>query len=307
MVELREILSYLEKYKDIKLLRKGQVDPGLTIKGPKNIEEALPENICFISQKYKDKAGDLLSQCKASLVILEESLNINFEDLAPHYYIYASPNAKKTILDIANKFFYSTKKPVIHATAVIEEGAIIGKNTYIGPYAYIESGAVISDNCFIGSHVFISSSVRIGNNVTIKPHAVIGGDGFGFVKGEKGSYVQLPHFGQVFIEDDVYIGSCTCIDRGTFGDTYIRKGVKIDNLVHIAHNVDIGENTLVIASSMIAGSVKIGRDCWIAPCVAVRNGLHIGESALVGLGSVVVKPVEPGTTVMGVPAKPLEK
>lgn len=307
MVQLSQILSRLKDFRDVRLLRRGDVGSDTLITGPKNIEEALPENICFLSQKYKNKVHELLLRCKASLIILDESLKSDVENLPTHYYIFISPNAKKTILELSKEFFYHTKKPVIHPTAIIEQGAMIGKNTYIGPYTYIESGAVIKDNCFIGSHVYISSSVRIGNNVTIKPHAVIGGDGFGFVKGDLGSYEQLPHFGCVFIEDDVYIGSCTCIDRGTFGDTYIRKGVKIDNLVHIAHNVDIGENTLVIASSMIAGSVKIGKDCWIAPCVAVRNGLQIGQNAFVGLGSVVVKPVDSGATVMGVPAKPLEK
>lgn len=299
MVQLSEILYRLKNFKDVRLLRRGDVGSDTLITGPENIKEALPENICFLSQKYKNKVSELLLRCKASLIILDESLKSDVENLPTHYYIFISPNAQKTILELSKGFFYHAIKPVIHPTAVIEQGAMIGKITHTGPYTYIESGDVINDNYFIGSHFYISSSVRIRNKVTIKPHTVIGGDGSRFVKGELSGYEQLSYFGCVLIEDDVYIGSCNCIDRGTFIDMYIRKGVKIDNLKHIAHNVRIGEKNLVITSSRIAGSVKIGKDCWIASCAGVRKGLQIGQNAFVGLGSVVVKSVDSGTPLWG--------
>ena len=132
-------------------------------------------------------------------------------------------------------------------------------------------------------------------------------DGFQYIKDADGGLIKFPHFGNVILEDDVEIANNTCIDRGALSNTIIRKGVKIDNLVHIAHNVEIGENTQVIALSMIAGSVKIGKDCWISPSSCIKNQLTIGDNVLIGMGAVVISDVESDSIMVGNPAKLLRK
>jgi UDP-3-O-[3-hydroxymyristoyl] glucosamine N-acyltransferase len=143
----------------------------------------------------------------------------------------------------------------------------------------------------------------IGDDVIIGHNCTIGGPGFGHVLEHDGTRWRVPHIGRVVIEDDVQIGSNTCIDRGCLGDTIIRKGARIDNLVHIAHNVEIGENACIVAGAVICGSVKIGRDAWIAANATVRNGVTVGAGAVVGLMANVVKDVAPGATVIGNPAR----
>ena len=146
------------------------------------------------------------------------------------------------------------------------------------------------------------------NNVTIEHGAVIGSDGYGYSRAKDGTIEHFPHIGGVHIGDNVYIGANTCIDRGSLGDTVIGKGSKIDNLVHIAHNVIIGENVMVIANSMIAGSVNVGlNNSWIAPSASILNQKSIGEGSTVGIGAVVLKDVEAKTVVTGVPARPLKQ
>ena len=191
-------------------------------------------------------------------------------------------------IDVCNHFFPNERMAGnnIHPTAIL--------------------GSVeLGQNIDIGAHVVIDHTI-IGDNVTIQPGAVIGSDGFGFDhanRGEQGELIRFPHYGNVIIENDVEIGANAVIDRGTLGSTIIRKGVKIDNLVHVAHNADIGEHTALVAHSMIAGSVTIGAGSWIAPHAAIRQQQTLGKGVLVGLGAVVVTDVEDGQTVVGVPAK----
>ena len=156
---------------------------------------------------------------------------------------------------------------------------------------------VIGNGCDIHPSVVIYPNVVIGDGVIIKANSVIGGDGFGYYNGMK-----LPNFGRVVIFDNVHIGSCTCIDRGTLGDTIIESGVHIDNLVHIAHNVHLMEGSTVIANSMVAGSTVIGKNAWIAPSASIRNGISIGANSIVGLGAVVSSRVGDDAIVLGNPA-----
>ena len=138
-------------------------------------------------------------------------------------------------------------------------------------------------------------------------NSVIGGVGFGYAQDElTKQYVRFPHYGRVIIHNNVSIGNNTCIDRGSLSDTIMHDGVKIDNLVHIAHNVKIGKNTLIIANAMIAGSVIIGENCWIAPSSCIRNGITIGDNVTVGLASTVTKNIGSSQTVMGSPAVSIE-
>ncbi|HET9865725.1 MAG TPA: UDP-3-O-(3-hydroxymyristoyl)glucosamine N-acyltransferase, partial [Nitrospira sp.] len=191
----------------------------------------------------------------------------------------------------------------IHPTAVIDPEARIADDVYIGPYAVV-GRCDVGTGSVIHAHVTLYDGVRIGRNVTIHAGTAVGTDGFGYSRAPDGSLEHFPHVGGVVIEDEVEIGSNTCIDRGTLGDTTIREGTKVDNLVHIAHNVTVGRHALVIAHAMIGGSTVIGDGAWVAPSSAIRDGVRIGDGATIGIAAVVVKNVDPGETVMGVPARP---
>lgn len=147
--------------------------------------------------------------------------------------------------------------------------------------------------------------IKMGIGIKIGKGTIIGADGFGYERNEKNELEFFPHIGGVIIEDDVEIGCNVCIDRGVLGDTIIHKGVKIDNLVHIAHNVEIGKHTAIIANAMIGGSVKIGSYSWIAPSASILNGVTIGNNVIIGMGAVVLKDISDGETWAGVPAKKL--
>lgn len=177
------------------------------------------------------------------------------------------------------------------------------KSCYVGPGVHVAEDVEIGENVRLIGNIFIYSGIKIGNNVIIKPNTTIGGEGF-----EKEYDPQMdctwhwPHMASVIIEDNVQIGSCVCIDRGMFKDTIIRRGVMLDNLIHVAHSVEIGENARIVASTMIAGSVKIGARAWVATSV-IKNGITLGDECFIGLGSVVVKDVPAGKLAFGVPAK----
>lgn len=181
----------------------------------------------------------------------------------------------------------------------------LGSTVQLGPGVVIGSSVELGDNVSIGpntclANCTIADGVRIGANCTI------GLPGFGYERDEDGKYWRFPHLGRVVIARDVEIGSNTCIDRGAIGDTVIERGVKIDNLVHIAHNVVLRENVVVIANSMVAGSVAVDANAWIAPSAAIKNKVVIGHGSVVGLGAVVLKDVAPHAVVVGNPARVLD-
>jgi UDP-3-O-[3-hydroxymyristoyl] glucosamine N-acyltransferase len=188
----------------------------------------------------------------------------------------------------------------------------------ISPDARIGSRVRLSAGVVIGPHVAIGNDVTVGpnstivnttiaSNVSIGANCSIGLRGFGYEKRPDGTLIRFPQLGRVSIESDVEIGSNVCIDRGALGVTQVCSGSKIDNLVHIAHNVYIGRNTLVIANTMIGGSTHIGDGVWLAPSAALMNKISVGDNAVVGLGAVVTRNVEEGATVVGNPARRLEK
>ncbi|MBX9801211.1 MAG: UDP-3-O-(3-hydroxymyristoyl)glucosamine N-acyltransferase [Caulobacteraceae bacterium] len=193
-------------------------------------------------------------------------------------------------------------QPGAHPTAVVDPSAeidltaSIGANCSVGRHCKVGAGSILHPN------VVLYDKVRLGDNVVVHSGTVIGSDGFGYERGEDGEFEKFPHVGGVLIESDVEIGSNTSIDRGALADTIIRRGAKIDNQIHISHNVVIGRATAVIAQSMLGGSVEIGDYGWVAPSACVMNQRKLGARSTVGLQALVVKDVPSGTTVMGSPA-----
>ncbi|MCL2389405.1 MAG: UDP-3-O-(3-hydroxymyristoyl)glucosamine N-acyltransferase, partial [Elusimicrobia bacterium] len=189
----------------------------------------------------------------------------------------------------------------IGANAVIEENVTVGEGTKIFPNVYIGAGSKIGANCIIYPNVSIMQRTVVGNRVIINPGVSIGGDGFGFVKaGDK--ITKIPQIGHIEICDEVEIGANTAIDRATFGITKIGKGTKIDNLVQIAHNVQIGENSFIISQVGIAGSTKVGNNVTLAGQVGVIGHLNIGDGAIVVSQGGVSKDVPAGAVISGSPA-----
>lgn len=192
-------------------------------------------------------------------------------------------------------FEWSDAEPVVHPTARIGRNVVLGRGVVVG------AGTIIYHNVVIGDEV------QIGAGCVIKSCAVIGEEGFGFERDAAGAAVRLPHLGNVLIGDNVEVGSLTTVCRGTLGDTVLRDGAKIDDHVHIAHNVFVDHHAFVIACAEVSGGVKVGARSWIAPNASVMNQISIGEDAVIGLGAVVRKSVPDGTVVVGNPAKPLTK
>jgi len=187
--------------------------------------------------------------------------------------------------------------------AFIAKGAVIGKNVALFPGAYIDSEVVIGNNCYIGSGVRLMGSVKVGNDVIIRENTVIGSDGLTTRRDEYGKVVTIPQFGGVTIEDNVQIGALTVIAKGAIDDTVIHSGCCIDNSCFISHNVQLGEDTLVVGETIMFGSSSTGKQALISGNSTVRDGTPIGEKAVVGMGAVVVKPVPDGAVVKGNPAK----
>jgi UDP-3-O-[3-hydroxymyristoyl] glucosamine N-acyltransferase len=222
----------------------------------------------------------------------------------------------------ALEVFYPPQRPPagIHPTAVIAADAKLGRNPSIGPYVVIEAGATIGDDCilksfvmiypgakigdrfFAHSHAVVRENVRIGNDVILQNGVVIGGDGFGFAPCPDGTYYKILQTGIVVIEDGVEIQSNSCIDRAAVGETRLRRGVKVDNLVQVAHGCDIGENSLLCSQVGISGSVKLGRNVILTGQVGVAGHLTIGDHVIATPQTGVPSDVPPHTTISGTPS-----
>ena len=211
-------------------------------------------------------------------------------------------------------------KSGIEQPSVISENVTYGENLYLGSFSYVGKNVVIGNNvkiypnCFIGDNVFLGdncilfagvkiySETEIGNNCAFHSGCVIGSDGFGFAPTDEGTFTKIPQIGNVIIEDDVDVGANTTIDRATLGSTIIRKGVKLDNHIQIAHNVEIGENTVIAAQTGIAGSTKIGNNCMIGGQVGFAGHIVIGNNVRIQAQSGVGRNVNDGEVLQGSPA-----
>ena len=310
MATIKEIGDWFNS-KGNDILLSGDLNREIT--APRAIEIASENQISFIGQKYKTEFLEIINSSKCELIILDISLveNSEKENLPKNKSYIFSRNPKQDIVEYCKFFLEFEATPTqssISPSAQIDNSLEYKGVVTIGSSVVIEKDVKLGVNCKIGANTVIYKGTIIGDNVEIGSNNTIGGVGFGYAQNQSTKeYAQFPHFGSVIIQNNVSIGNNTCIDRGSLSDTIIGEGVKIDNLVHIAHNVKLGKNTLVIAHAMIAGSVTIGENCWIAPSSCIRNGIKIGDNVTVGLASTVTKDVIDNAIVTGSPAVPIEE
>ena len=296
-------------------LIKGRVegDKDAKVSSFAKIEEGHEGAISFLSNK---KYLHYIYETKSSVVLVDESLalerNVNFTLIR----VKSAYEAVAQLLQL-----YESMKPRkrgISDLAFIDPTAAIGEDCYIGPFAYIGPKCVIGDNSIIHPHAALGDNVIVGKNTEIHSNAVIyhdckvgnrcilhagcviGADGFGFAPSENG-YDKIPQIGIVTIEDDVEIGANTCVDRSTMGSTFIRNGVKLDNLVQIAHNTDIGANTVMSSQVGVAGSTKVGEWCMFGGQVGISGHITIGNKVMLGAQSGVPGSIKDGQQLIGTP------
>ncbi len=281
------------------------------------IESGKPGSLCFLANpKYEH----YLYTCKASIVIINRTFELREPVSATLIRVDDSYQAIASLLELFNTMKASMKKGRSWRASVAWS-AKLGKRVYVGPGAVISKKSAIGDFTQIYPQVFIGENVRIGkncilysgvkvyqgcvigDNCIIHANTVVGSDGFGFAPVEDGSYKKIPQTGNVVIEDNCEIGANTVVDRATMGSTFVRKGVKIDNLVQIAHNVDVGSNTVIAGQAGIAGSVKIGKGCQIGGQVGISGHLSIADGARIAAQSGIIGTVKQENSVlMGSPA-----
>lgn len=284
-------------------------DGSIEISGPRSIEEATRTQIAFIGNKYRGNVQSKLTMSNSSCVIIDAGFSgkIDLKEISGKAVIW-SEKPKEDLVAFCSQYLGFGKPSgvsLVHESACIHESSTIGSRPNVGANVVIEGNVVIGDSVIIGANTVIKANTLIGDDVEIGSCNVIGGVGFGYNQDDSGEYHQFPHFGKVILRDSVHIGNNTSIDRGSLSDTILAESVKVDNQVHIAHNVKIGRNSLIIANAMIAGSVTIGENCWVAPSSCIRNAVSIGNNVTVGLAATVTKDVADNETVMGSPAMPL--
>lgn len=303
----------------IATLIKGKIvgDPDSIASQVAKIEEAVDGSLSFIANpKYEE----YLYSTKASVIIVNDTLEVKGDIKPTLIRVKDAYSSFAFVLEKYNEMSRSGKRG-IEQPSYISKNASIGKDVYVGAFTYIGENVIIGDGvkifpgCYIGDNVVINvdskifsgvkiySGCSLGCRVVIHSGSVIGGDGFGFAPQKDGIYKKIPQIGNVIIEDDVEIGSNTTIDRATMGSTIIRKGVKLDNLIQIAHNVEIGENTVIAAQTGVSGSTKVGKNCIIGGQVGIVGHIHIADGTRINAQSGLSKSITTSnTTLTGSPA-----
>ena len=288
-------------------------DEQATVSSFAKIEEGKPGAISFLSNP---KYAHYIYDTQSSVVLVDEALQLEHEVKATLIRVKSAYEAVARLLQL-----YESMKPKrqgIDPLAFIAPTAEVGEGCYVGAFAYIGDGAKVGKGCQIHPHAVVCENVsvgddcilypnavvyhgcRLGSRVTLHAGCVIGADGFGFAPTANG-YDKIPQIGIVTIEDDVEIGANTCVDRSTMGSTYVRKGVKLDNLVQIAHNTDIGENTVMSAQVGVAGSTKVGQWCMFGGQVGLAGHISVGNHVNLGAQSGVPSSLDDNQTLIGTP------
>ena len=279
------------------------------------IEEGIEGSLTFLSNpKYQN----YIYSSQATIIIVNKNFEPEHEITTTLIKVEDAYSAFSKLLEYYNQV--KLMKSGIEQPSVISENVTYGENLYLGSFCYvgknvtigndvkiypnsfIGDNVTIGDNCVIFAGVRIYSESIIGNNCTLHSGTIIGSDGFGFAPQEDGTYSKIPQIGNVILEDNVEVGSCTTIDRATLGSTIIRKGVKLDNQIQIAHNVEIDENTVIASQTGIAGSTKIGKNCLIGGQVGIVGHITIGDGVRIQAQSGIGKSLKDGEVVQGSPA-----
>lgn len=296
---------------------KGEIEgnPDVEVTNISKIEEGKPGTLSFLSNPKYEK---YIYETQASIVLVNKDFKAEKPISATLIRVENAYDSFASLLEL-----YQQAKPQksgIHKLASVNESAVIGENVFIGDFTVVESGVKIGNGAKIYPQVYLGDGVEIGEGTMIYPGvkvyegckigknciihsgAVIGADGFGFAPQPDKSYKKIPQIGIVVIGDNVEIGANTCIDRATMGSTVIAEGVKLDNLIQVAHNVEIGQNTAMAAQTGIAGSAKIGKNNVFAGQVAIVGHITIGDDIKVGGQSGIMRDVKDGELLQGSPA-----
>lgn len=292
-------------------------DPQVKVSSVAKIENGKPGNICFLANPKYEK---YLYTSKASIIIINKEFCPK-EKIEPTLILVDNAyEAVASLLDLLNslkrsnrsgrawssKIAWSSrigKKVYIGDFSIVGKKSRVGAGTQVYPQVYVGHGVSIGENCVLYPGVKIYDGCQIGNNCILHANVVIGSDGFGFAPTQEGSYKKIPQTGIVLIEDDVEIGANTVVDRATMGATIIRRGTKLDNLIQVAHNVEIGSDTVIAAQTGIAGSSKVGNKCQIGGQVGIAGHITIADKTSIGAQAGVLGHVrKEGEVLLGTPA-----
>lgn len=291
-------------------------DEEAVVNNVSKIESGIPNTLTFLSNPKYTK---YIYTTKASVILVNKSFKAEQEIRATLIRVEDAYVALAILLDFAQK--HIPQLSGIHELAYVAKSAVIGNDVYIAPFVYIGENAVVGDNTKIFPHTYIGDSTsvgsnchfasgvkvyqecKIGNNCIFHSGVVVGSDGFGFVMQTQTLHKKIPQVGNVIIEDDVEIGANTTIDRAAIGSTQIKKGAKLDNLIQIAHGVEVGENTLICAQTGISGSTKVGRDCILGGQVGIVGHVQVADEVKIQAQSGVASVIkEKGAMLQGSPA-----
>ena len=291
-------------------------DPDIKVNTVAKIEEGHEGALSFLANpKYEH----YIYSTKSSVVLVNKSFVPSAKIGATLIKVDNAYDSFASLLRLVDQS--RPRKKGIHPASVVESTARVGSDVYIGPYAYVGENCTIGDGCSVYPHVFVGDNSKLGNNTVLYPgvkiyhdcligencniHAgtVIGSDGFGFAPQSENEYAKIPQLGNVIIEDEVEIGANVAIDRATMGSTIIRRGVKLDNLIQIGHNVEVGENTVMAGQAGIAGSTKIGKNCMLGGQAGIAGHIKIADGTKIGAqGGILGDVKEENTVIIGSPA-----
>jgi UDP-3-O-[3-hydroxymyristoyl] glucosamine N-acyltransferase len=297
---------------------KGDIEgnPDIIVNNIAKIEEGFEGALSFLANpKYEH----YIYLTKSSIVLVNRSFVASSKINATLIRVDNAYDAFASLLRLVDQS--RPRKKGIHPTAIIEPGSKVGTGVYIGPYVYIGDNCEIGDGCSIYSHVSVGDRSRLGKNCliyngvriyhecilgegcTVHAGSVIGSDGFGFAPQSDSEFMKIPQLGNVVLEDHVEIGANVTIDRATMGSTVIKKGVKLDNLIQIGHNVEVGENTVMAAQTGIAGSSKVGKNCMFGGQVGISGHLRIADNTKIGAQAGILGEIkEENRILLGSPA-----
>ncbi len=296
---------------------KGKVEGDVDIKVSSlcKIEEGKQGAMAFLANP---KYAHYIYDTQASIVIINEDFHLERKTKATLIRVKDAYSGFATLLELYNQ--HKQQRNGVSSLAFVDKEVLLGENVYIGEFSVLEKQVTLGNNTKIYPQVYVGENVKIGNNVTIfagvkiyrdtvigdnciiHSGVVLGADGFGFAPLADGTFKKIPQVGNVVIEDNVEIGANTCVDRSTMGSTIVKNGTKLDNLCQIAHNVNIGQNTVMSAQTGVAGSTSIGDNCFIGGQTGFVNSIKIGNRVKIGAKSGIMQNVKDDAVIMGIPA-----